>query len=105
MHCSTAIRGNSRLTGNLHIINFCYVLHVYLLRIDSELSHRHLYEAVSLYWHLRGRKHLLFVPAIQASPYLGFYCDFLARCTMYSFPKVNAGFFDIIMLLLLFYLV
>ena len=32
-----------------------------------ELSHRQIYEALSLYWHRRGRQHLLFVPAIQVS--------------------------------------
>ena len=36
-------------------------------RTDSELSHRQLYDAVSLYWHCRGRAHLLFVPAIQVA--------------------------------------
>ena len=30
-----------------------------------ELSHRQIYEALSLYWHRRGCQHLLFVPAIQ----------------------------------------
>ena len=32
-----------------------------------ELSHRQIYEALSLYWHRRGRQYLLFVSAIQVS--------------------------------------
>lgn len=40
-------------------------VHYHNIRFDSELSHRHIYEAVSLYWHRNGREHNLFVPAIQ----------------------------------------
>ena len=51
---------------NINFIDwFFYDQNVHIIRTDSELSHRQLYEAVSLYWHRRGRAHLLFVPAVQ----------------------------------------
>ncbi len=38
---------------------------------EGRLSHRRLYEAMSLYWHRRGRQHRAFIPAVRVrTPFL-----------------------------------
>ena len=61
-------------------INGCF-------RSDSGLSHRHIYEAVSLYWHRKGRQHLSFIPAIQVSTE-GTGKEVLEECTFFAEKEV-----------------
>jgi hypothetical protein len=56
-------------------VDWWLIVTIVVFRTDSGLSHRHIYEAVSLYFHRRGRQHLSFIPAIQVRVWAGAYYE------------------------------